>query len=103
MGNTTLDKNQASTYLLPVSNISIADLFSKINIKDENFFKYIPDGFLNDEQTEANEAEIAAMESELKELTQGNKRVSQLLARNGLQLSTPLKLSNSSIIITNKT
>ena len=54
-------------------------------------------------QIEANEAEIAAMESELKELAQGNKRVSQLLARNGLQLSTPLKLSNSSIIITNKT
>ena len=53
MGNTTPDKNQASTYLLPVSSISISDLFSKININDENFFKYIPDGFLSGEQIEA--------------------------------------------------
>ena len=49
MDDTALDE-QMRTRLLPVSNISIPDLFSKINSKDRNFLKYIPDEFLNDEQ-----------------------------------------------------
>ena len=63
VGNTTPDKNQASTYLLPVSSISIADLFSKINIKDENFFKYIPDGFLSADQIDAKKRALAKDEA----------------------------------------
>lgn len=63
VGNTTLDKNQASTYLLPVSSISIADLFAKINIKDENFFKYIPDGFLSADQIDAKNRALAKDEA----------------------------------------
>ena len=63
VGNTTLDKNQASTYLLPVSSISIADLFSKINTKDENFFKYIPDGFLSADQIDAKKRALAKDEA----------------------------------------
>lgn len=38
------------TRLLPVSNISIPDLFAKINPSDGKFLKYIPNEFLNDEQ-----------------------------------------------------
>ena len=53
MGNSILDKNQVSTNLLPVSNVSIADLFAKINPLDMNFLKYIPDQFLNAKQIEA--------------------------------------------------
>ncbi len=53
MGNTILDGNQASTYLLPISNISISEIFAKINPADKNFLKYIPNQFLNDEQIKA--------------------------------------------------
>ena len=82
VGNTTPDKNQASTYLLPVSSISIADLFSKINIKDENFFKYIPDGFLSADQIDAKKRALAKDEAKY-----GKKsRASSLLATHGLQL-----------------
>ena len=31
-------------------DISIANIFSKINTSDKSFLKYIPDGFLSDEQ-----------------------------------------------------
>ena len=49
MGNTVL-KNEETTYLLPVSNISIPQLIQKINPLDENFFKYIPNELLNADQ-----------------------------------------------------
>ena len=32
------------------SYISVAELFGKINLSDESFIKYIPDGFLNEAQ-----------------------------------------------------
>ncbi len=48
-GNTASD-NQTATSLVPISNISIPDLFAKINPDDGKFLKYIPDEFLNDEQ-----------------------------------------------------
>lgn len=53
MGNTMHNKNYASTSLIPVSNISIPELFAKIIPKDRNFLKYIPNEFLNDEQLQA--------------------------------------------------
>ena len=49
----TILENQASTRLLPVSDISIPQLIAKINPKDENFFKYIPNDLLSAEQIEA--------------------------------------------------
>lgn len=52
VGNTASEK-QMATSLLPVSTISISELFSKINPKDKNFLKYIPDEFLNEEQLDA--------------------------------------------------
>ncbi|MBO5355705.1 MAG: hypothetical protein J6B09_06535, partial [Clostridia bacterium] len=58
MGDTILE-NQASTRLLPVSIISIPDLIQKINPKDENFFKYVPDVFLSKEQIEAKKRALA--------------------------------------------
>ena len=35
------------------ANISIANIFSKINLSDKSFLKYIPDNFLNNEQMTA--------------------------------------------------
>ncbi len=52
VGNTASDK-QMATSLIPISNISIPELFSKINPKDGKFLKYIPDEFLNASQIEA--------------------------------------------------
>ena len=52
MGNTAPNQKER-TYLLPVSGVSITDLISKINPKDKNFFKYIPDELLNEAQIEA--------------------------------------------------
>jgi len=40
MGNTAFE-NQTRTNLLPVSNISISELFSKINLNDKKFLKYV--------------------------------------------------------------
>ena len=34
-------------------NVSIANIFSKVNPSDENFLQYIPNGFLNQEQLKA--------------------------------------------------
>ncbi|MEE1023758.1 MAG: hypothetical protein U0L48_01715, partial [Acutalibacteraceae bacterium] len=46
----TAFETQMRTGLLPISNISILELFAKINPKDKNFLKYVPDEFLNTEQ-----------------------------------------------------
>ena len=53
------DINQTSTRLLPVSNISIAELMSKINPKDYRLFKYIPDQFLNRTQIKAKQRALS--------------------------------------------
>lgn len=54
----TIPQNEASTSLLPVSEISIADLFKNVNIKDAKFLKYAPDQFLSKEQIKAKEREL---------------------------------------------
>ena len=43
-------ENQVPTSLLPVSDISITDLFKNVNPIDKNFLKYIPNQFLDNEQ-----------------------------------------------------
>ena len=48
-GNTDVGVTQNSRSV----NISIPDLFKKINLSDKSFLKYIPDGFLNKEQLKA--------------------------------------------------
>ena len=45
-GNTNTGVTQNSRSV----NISIANIFAKINPSDKNFLKYIPDGFLNEDQ-----------------------------------------------------
>ena len=47
---TIQDKSQVSPRLLSPSTYSIAEFIEKINPKDENFFKYIPNSFLNEQQ-----------------------------------------------------
>ena len=59
MDDTIFDKNRTSTRLLPVSNISIPQFIEKINPRDEKFFKYIPDEFLNSAQKEAKQRALA--------------------------------------------
>ena len=51
-GNTA-SNNQTATSLVPISTISIPELFAKINPADRNFLKYVPDEFLNEVQIEA--------------------------------------------------
>ena len=51
----TAFETQMRTGLLPISNISILELFAKINPKDKNFLKYVPDEFLNAEQLNGKE------------------------------------------------
>ena len=58
MGDTALQREER-TRLLPVSNISIPDLIKKINPRDENFFKYVPNEFLNDAQVEAKQRALS--------------------------------------------
>ena len=53
MGNAESEDNQIPTSLLPVSDISLAELFENVNPIDENFLKYIPNQFLNEEQIAA--------------------------------------------------
>jgi len=57
-GNTA-SKERKATSLLPVSDISIAEIFTKINPTDKNFLKYIPNQFLGAEQIAAKEKAFA--------------------------------------------
>jgi len=57
MGDTALPKEER-TRLLLTSEYSIPQLIEKINPSDENFFKYIPDEFLNDAQKNAKRAAL---------------------------------------------
>ena len=43
-------KTTDAPYTLPVSNISISDLFENVNVADGRFLKYVPDDFLTFEQ-----------------------------------------------------
>ena len=84
MDNAYLDKNQESTSLLPVSEISISDLLGKINPADKNFLKYIPSQFLNEEQIRAkNQAiELEKKKYSNKTDTYGWKTCNNILKRN---------------------
>ena len=58
-GNMASDKQKA-TSLVPVSDISISEIFAKINPSDKNFLKYIPNQFLDAEQIAAKEEALEA-------------------------------------------
>ena len=49
----TATQKGSRTRLLPISNMSIAELISKINPKDYRLFKYIPNQLLDDAQRNA--------------------------------------------------
>ncbi len=51
------ENNQAPS-LVPASEYSLADIFREINPKDAHFLKYLPDGFLSEEQINAKNAAI---------------------------------------------
>ena len=59
ISDTILDKGQVSTRLVSPSTYSIAEFIEKINPKDENFFKYIPNSFLSEEQKQAKAKALA--------------------------------------------
>lgn len=52
-----LDTSQGRS-LISASKCSLAELFQKINPADKHFLKYLPDGFLSEEQSEAKRAAI---------------------------------------------
>ena len=53
------------TYLLPDSEISIAEIFRNVNPdKDGRFLKYVPDGFLNEAQIASKKRELARQKAE---------------------------------------
>ena len=54
----TPGKNRTRS-LVPASEYSLADLFREINTTDAHFLKYLPDGFLSEEQITAKEGAIA--------------------------------------------
>ena len=57
MDDTVLTKGER-TRLLPAFDYSISDFIKKINPSDGNFFKYIPDELLTDEQIDAKASAI---------------------------------------------
>ena len=63
-------------------NISIARIFEKINPSDKNFIKYIPDGFLNEEQRAAKKT--ALTEDFLKNRPRISKSLADKLNREAL-------------------
>ena len=54
----TPGKNRTHS-LVPASEYSLADIFREINTTDAHFLKYLPDGFLSEEQITAKEGAIA--------------------------------------------
>lgn len=62
VGNTA-SENRTRTTLVPVSAISIPELFSKINSQDYKILKYIPDEFLNGAQLEAKQMALGVFDS----------------------------------------
>ena len=69
------------TQLTRSVNISIANIFSKINPSDKSFLKYIPDGILSDEQLKKNNQVMTEEEMKKKGFSQrgsGNKVPSHL-------------------------
>lgn len=72
VGNTG-DNDVAQTNLLSTSNISIVNIFKKINPQDKNFLKYIPDEFLNAEQKKA---KASALDIEAVKFVKDSKNIS---------------------------
>ena len=60
----TAPQNGVRTSLLPVSSISISEIFKNVNPKDRKFLKYIPNQFLSDEQVKAKR--LALREDDIK-------------------------------------
>ena len=60
--------------LVPASEYSLADIFGKINPQDGHFLKYLPDGFLSDEQIKA---KMAALEEDASRITGYKKEAPQ--------------------------
>lgn len=53
-----LDNSQGNS-LIPASDYSLSELFSKINPADKHFLKYVPDGFLSEDQLSAKRVALA--------------------------------------------
>ena len=46
----TQSNNSTARGLLPASTYSLSDIFANVNVADKHFLKYVPDGFLSEEQ-----------------------------------------------------
>ena len=58
MGSTVENNNQARS-LVSASTYSIAEIFKNVNTADKHFLKYLPDGFLSEEQIKAKQEALA--------------------------------------------
>lgn len=59
---TPTNKSDGQKYAPLSSNISLSDFFAKVNPADGDFLKYVPDGFLNDEQKASKQEAIGREE-----------------------------------------
>ena len=73
----TAPRNEERTRLIPVSDISIARLIENINPSDENFFKYVPDNLLTEEQRKAKRRAL------VREAKKYGKTIDELLEERG--------------------
>lgn len=64
--NTSANKQRFS-YSVPDFKISIAYILSNINVRDAEFLKYVPDGFLDEDQREAKRRALEAENASLRE------------------------------------
>ena len=58
LGSTVENNNQARS-LVSASTYSIAEIFKNVNTADKHFLKYLPDGFLSEEQIKAKQEALA--------------------------------------------
>ena len=55
----TSDENTVTHSLVSASTYSIADIFKNVNTADKHFLKYLPDGFLSEEQIKAKQEALS--------------------------------------------
>lgn len=84
--------------LLPASKYRLADVFAHVNPADKHFLKYVPDGFLGEEQKNAKQEAIREDEQKEKillEKTKGNQyKVHRILTPDGKVFESP-KMANA--------
>ena len=64
LGERTSSNSSSMSPLFSGSMISLRELFENVNPKDGRFLKYVPDGFLNEEQKKSKKIAFERQEKE---------------------------------------